>query len=126
MAGQGRNEVRNLVTAQLAQHLNKPEHGIREDSDLVDDLGADSLDIVELTLIFEEQFHVEIPDDDVERMQTVGDIVNYLFEKGNYSMVEENEVTPVDEAIEQTPPEDPEDEVNEPEGDDPEDDPEED
>jgi len=44
----------------------------------VDDLGADSLDIVELIMAFEEEFDIEIPDEDAEKMKTIGDAVKYL------------------------------------------------
>ena len=47
----------------------------------VDDLGADSLDIVELVMSMEESFDIEIPDDDAEKMQTIGDAVSYLKER---------------------------------------------
>ena len=47
----------------------------------VDDLGADSLDIVELVMSMEESFDLEIPDDDAEKMQTIGDAVSYLKER---------------------------------------------
>jgi len=76
-----RANILNLVLATVANHLNRPEHGISESSELFDDLGADSLDIVELTLIFEEMFQVEISDDDLENCTSVGDIVNLIEEK---------------------------------------------
>jgi len=80
------------------------EQRVREDVHLVDDLGADSLDLVELVLQFEEMFSVEIPDDDAEQLTTVGDIVNMLTEKVSRNMVEEEEnVVP-----QELPPEDPE------------------
>ena len=47
-------------------------------SSFIDDLGADSLDIVELIMAFEEEFDIEIPDEDAEKMKTVGDAVDYL------------------------------------------------
>ncbi len=47
----------------------------------IDDLGADSLDIVELVMAMEEEFELEIPDDDAEKMQTYGDAVSYLKER---------------------------------------------
>jgi acyl carrier protein len=48
----------------------------------VEDLGADSLDTVELVMAFEEEFGIEIPDEDAESLQTVGDAIRYLKEKG--------------------------------------------
>ncbi|GAI83748.1 unnamed protein product [marine sediment metagenome] len=54
------------------------ESKITENSSFLDDLGADSLDIVELIMTFEEVFDIEIPDKDTEKMKTVGDVVKYL------------------------------------------------
>ena len=51
---------------------------ITENSSFVDDLGADSLDIVELIMAFEEEFDIEIPDEDAEKIKTVGDAIRYL------------------------------------------------
>ncbi len=53
---------------------------VTEDASFVEDLGADSLDIVELVMAFEEEFDVEIPDEEAEKLQTVGDAINYLNE----------------------------------------------
>jgi acyl carrier protein len=51
------------------------------EASFIDDLGADSLDIVELVMAMEEAFDVEIPDDDAEKIQTIGDAISYLKEK---------------------------------------------
>ena len=51
------------------------------EASFIDDLGADSLDIVELVMAMEEEFDVEIPDEDAERIQTIGDAIAYLREK---------------------------------------------
>ena len=51
------------------------------DAKFVDDLGADSLDIVELIMAFEEEFEIEIPDEDAEKIETVGDAVRYIEER---------------------------------------------
>ena len=51
------------------------------EASFIDDLGADSLDIVELVMAMEEAFEVEIPDEDVERIQTIGDAIAYVREK---------------------------------------------
>ncbi|MBA7475895.1 Acyl carrier protein [subsurface metagenome] len=51
---------------------------ITENSSFFDDLGADSLDIIELIMVFEEEFNLEIPDKDAEKMKTVGDAIKYL------------------------------------------------
>ena len=54
------------------------ESRITENSSFLDDLGADSLDILEMIMIFEEEFKIEIPDKDVEKIKTVGDMIKYL------------------------------------------------
>ena len=51
------------------------------DASFIDNLGADSLDIVELVMAFEEEFNIEIPDDEAESISTVGDAVNYISSK---------------------------------------------
>ncbi len=51
------------------------------EASFIDDLGADSLDIVELVMAMEEEFDIEIPDDDAEKIQTIGDAISYLKEK---------------------------------------------
>ena len=62
----------------IVDQLGVDESKITENSSLVDDLGADSLDIVELIMAFEEEFDIEIPDEDAEKMKTIGDAVKYL------------------------------------------------
>ncbi|TET08777.1 MAG: acyl carrier protein [Candidatus Atribacteria bacterium] len=62
----------------IVDQLGVDEGKITEDSSFIDDLGADSLDIVELIMAFEEEFDIEIPDEDAEKMKTVGDAVRYL------------------------------------------------
>ena len=62
----------------IVDHLGVDESKITEDSSFVDDLGADSLDIVELIMAFEEEFDIEILDKDVEKMKTVGDAINEI------------------------------------------------
>jgi acyl carrier protein len=117
-----RSEMKNLVTATLARHLNKNEQIVTEDAELFDDLQADSLDIVELTLEFEEMFKIEIPDDDLEQLTTVGDTIDLLLRKVNQNMIEEPEVESPE--VEPNPPEDPEEDAPVQEND-PEEDPEE-
>jgi acyl carrier protein len=48
----------------------------------IEDLGADSLDTVELVMAFEEEFNVEVPDEEAEKLQTVGDVIKYIEDKG--------------------------------------------
>ena len=69
------------VAAILAQQLDVEVDEITADTDIVDDLGADSLDIVDLVMTLEDEFDLEIPDDDVETVRTVGDLVKYLEER---------------------------------------------
>ena len=64
-------EIRKKVIAIIAEQLAKPEDSITETSHFIDDLGADSLDTVELVMAFEEAFEVEIPEDAAEKIQTV-------------------------------------------------------
>jgi acyl carrier protein len=62
----------------IAEQLGISEDEINKESTFLDDLGADSLDIVELLMALEEEFSLEIPDEDAEKMHTVGDVVLYL------------------------------------------------
>ena len=94
-----REEIKNLVTSTIAKQLGTEEARVLEDTNLIDELEADSLDIVELVLEFEELFQVSIPDDDLEQMQTVGDFVNYLERKVSPMQQEaENQKVENDEA----------------------------
>ena len=68
------DKIKKIIVDQLGVDESK----IMEDSSFVDDLGADSLDIVELIMAFEEEFDIEIPDEDAEKIKTVGDAVKYL------------------------------------------------
>ena len=65
----------------VVEHLSVEEDKVTESASFIDDLGADSLDTVELVMAFEEEFGVEIPDEDAEQMQTVGDAIRYLQDK---------------------------------------------
>ncbi|MDH3298551.1 MAG: acyl carrier protein [Gemmatimonadota bacterium] len=67
-------KVREIIADELGVELEKVSDG----ASFVEDLGADSLDTVELVMRFEEEFEVEIPDEDAEKMQTVGDAIRYL------------------------------------------------
>ena len=65
----------------LCDQLDLDEEQVTEDSEVIDDLGADSLDIVDLVMTLEEEFDTEIPDEDIENLRTVGDIVKYIEER---------------------------------------------
>ena len=67
----------------LAEQLDIDEDSITADSSIVEDLGADSLDIVDLVMSLEDEFDTEIPDEAIEGIKTVGDIVQYLEENAN-------------------------------------------
>ncbi len=67
-------EVKEVVVEQL--NVNPDE--VKEDSKFVEDLGADSLDVVELVMALEEKFDIEIPDADAEKIATVGDAIKYV------------------------------------------------
>lgn len=62
-------------------HLDVEADKVTKDADFIDNLGADSLDLVELTMACEEEFDVEIPDDDAEKFKTFGDAVAYVTER---------------------------------------------
>ncbi|MCS6997903.1 MAG: acyl carrier protein [Aquificaceae bacterium] len=69
--------IREIIADQLGVEVDKLNPNAR----FVEDLGADSLDVVELVMAFEEEFGIEIPDEDAEKIRTVGDVLNYLREK---------------------------------------------
>jgi acyl carrier protein len=69
--------VKNIICDQLAVEAEK----VTDTASFIDDLGADSLDIVELVMTMEEEFELDIPDEDAEKMKTVGDVVNYIKSK---------------------------------------------
>jgi acyl carrier protein len=73
------SKIRTIIAEQLGV---KPEE-VTPTASFVDDLGADSLDTVELIMALEEEFNVEIPDEDAEKMKTVGDAIKYIEEKSN-------------------------------------------
>lgn len=77
-----------MSTFEQVKKIVKEQLGVEEDeiqmsSTFVDDLGADSLDIVELIMAFEEEFNIEIPDEKAEKIKTVEDVVKYINEQTN-------------------------------------------
>jgi acyl carrier protein len=70
------DKVRKII----ADTLSKSESEIKLESSLTEDLGADSLEVVELTMAMEEEFSIEIPDEDIEKLSTVKDIIDYINE----------------------------------------------
>lgn len=65
----------------IVDQIDVEEDKVTEAASITDDLGADSLDVVDLVMSFEEEFDIEIPDDQVEKIKTVGDIVKFIEEK---------------------------------------------
>ncbi len=66
----------------IAEQLSVDEDSITEETSFKDDLGADSLDLFELVMAMEDEYKVEIPTEDLEKLVKVGDVINYLKEKG--------------------------------------------
>ncbi len=73
-------EVFEKVKAIIVEQLQVAEDTVTEEASFIDDLGADSLDLVELIMALEEEFDIEIPDGDAEKVVTVGDVVDYIKE----------------------------------------------
>ena len=74
------SDVIERVKKIVVEHLSVDEGSISDTSSFIDDLGADSLDTVELVMAFEEEFGIEIPDDAAETIQTFGDAVKFIEE----------------------------------------------
>lgn len=72
------DKVKDIIVEQLGVNAEQ----VTPEASFIEDLGADSLDTVELVMAFEEEFGAEIPDEDAEKLTTVGAVVNYLKEKG--------------------------------------------
>ncbi|NTX08474.1 acyl carrier protein [Myxococcus sp. CA051A] len=70
--------IETKVKGIIADQLGVGEDEIKPESSFIEDLGADSLDIVELVMAMEEEFEVEIPDEEAENIKTVGDAINYI------------------------------------------------
>ena len=72
------SDISDRVKAIVVEHLGVEDSKVMDGASFIDDLGADSLDTVELVMAFEEEFEVEIPDDAAEKIQTVKDAVDFL------------------------------------------------
>ena len=72
------SDVADRVKKIVVEHLGVDADKVAKDASFIDDLGADSLDTVELVMAFEEEFAIEIPDDAAETIQTVGDAVGFI------------------------------------------------
>ena len=75
--GKIEDRVKDIIVAELGVEREK----LTAEASFMEDLGADSLDTVELVMAFEKEFDIDIPDEDAEKMRTVGDALNYLHEK---------------------------------------------
>ena len=73
------NELEGRIRALVADHLGVDIGEVTPDASILDDLGADSLDVVELVMSLEDTFDIEVEDDDVEGMRTIGDIQQYVI-----------------------------------------------
>ena len=77
------SDVADRVRKIVVEHLGVEEDKVTEAASFIDDLGADSLDTVELVMAFEEEFGIEIPDDAAEKIVTVNDAVSFISENGD-------------------------------------------
>ncbi len=73
-----RSEVEKKVVAIIVEQLGIEESEVKTESSFIDDLGADSLDTVELVMAFEEEFDLEIPDEEAEKITTVGSAIDHI------------------------------------------------
>jgi len=75
-----RSEIEKKVIAIIVEQLGIEESEVKTESSFIDDLGADSLDTVELVMAFEEEFDLEIPDEEAEKITTVGSAIDHIVE----------------------------------------------
>lgn len=73
-------EILEKIKSIIVEQLGVTDTAVTMEASFIDDLGADSLDIVELVMAIEEEFDIEIPDSDAEKVVTVGDVVDYIKE----------------------------------------------
>lgn len=73
--------VEDKVKEIIVEQLSVNEEQVTLEAKFIEDLGADSLDVVELVMAFEEQFSIEVPDEEAEKLLTVGDVVTYIKDK---------------------------------------------
>ena len=74
------SNIEERVIKMVAEQLGVKEEDVKTTSSFVEDLGADSLDTVELVMAFEEEFGIDVPDEEAEKLQSVGDVVRYVEE----------------------------------------------
>ena len=75
------SDIAERVKKIVIEHLGVEESKVTDTASFIDDLGADSLDTVELVMAFEEEFDIEIPDEHAEKITTVGEAIQYISEK---------------------------------------------
>ena len=75
------SDVAERVKKIVVEHLGVDEAKVTDNASFIDDLGADSLDTVELVMAFEKEFDLDIPDEEAEKLRTVGDALNYLHSR---------------------------------------------
>jgi acyl carrier protein len=73
------SEMEGRIRALVAEQLGVDIAEVTQDASILDDLGADSLDVVELVMSLEDEFDIEVPDEEVEGMRTIGDIQQYVI-----------------------------------------------
>jgi acyl carrier protein len=73
--------IEQRVKAIIVENLSVKEDQVTPDAKFIEDLGADSLDTVELVMALEEEFGIEVPDEEAEKLQSVGDVIKYIEEK---------------------------------------------
>jgi len=74
------SDIQNKVTSIIVDQLDVNEDQVTLEAKFIEDLGADSLDVVELVMAFEEEFDIEVPEEDAEKLLSVGDVVTYIEE----------------------------------------------
>ncbi len=83
MAAKSKDEIYEILRKVIAEELEVEPDSVTPDARFQEDLGADSLDLVELTMKLEDEFGIKVPDEDVEKLTTVQSVVDYIYEKLN-------------------------------------------
>ncbi len=76
-----KEEIFNKVVDVLVEQLGVEKEKVKKESEIMTDLGADSLDVVDVVQTLEEEFNVKVPNEDIEKLKTVDDIANYIADK---------------------------------------------
>ncbi|MFZ8804574.1 MAG: acyl carrier protein [Candidatus Calescibacterium sp.] len=77
------NDIEMKIKSVIAEKAGKSVSDIRDDASFIEDLGLDSLDLVDMIMKLEEEFGISIPDEDLDKIRTVKDAINYIKEKSN-------------------------------------------